>query len=274
MASEEAAKAEIATGLVNALAHSNEVAGRGIQFPAEVPDTHRVVVGKSDVIYIFGKVDAKALTDYLSDFRTDAYQYKPRIIMNTAFIALGVSVNDDFVGCGCPKAFKEFSLLYLVDAGSEGQWQFVPDHAFASHPQRRVAMATKFGTLIELGNPDHTFNAKGERNGFYLKDLNGKVIVRATHRSALPKTRWSQRWDWGFHSLGGMYEGSSLAKKFFRIVGDTKASYSIFGFGDKLEVAEDSAIGAQLKQLRFKPLAWQQLKLRNGKAWIPVKQNQ
>lgn len=235
-----------------------------IVVPSDVDPANIVQIGKTDAYFLAGYVSTAKLAN-----RLEAMGYKPKNIMGKTLVTIGVTVNDDFVGCGCPKAFNEFNVFYAVDEKGDGKMQLVPDLSVTNHPQRQASMALKFGTQVDLGEVDHLGRA-----GFEVKDRDGNVLVRATSGIAMPKPRVRMASDAGFHSLGGGFQGQSLQKKFYRINnGKPLMGFRPFVRGmDKVEINQESEIGKTLKHQGFKPLFWQTVRVRDGRAWIPAQQ--
>ena len=235
-------------------------------------DLERVVhIGKSNYYAILGVASAEKLNEFLKP-----YGYKPLKVFGKVPVAIGLSVNDDFVGCGCPKAFNEISLTYSIKSRANGSWyqQVVPIWSLATHPQRRASMATKFGTLVELGEA-----GLSDKNAILVKDQEGNTILEARPAKGFPESTHSGKINFGIHSIGGQYQADgetevrSLHEMFYRIAGKSKNGYRRFSSSDTYTVNPESTLGKILASVEFKPLFWETMELHNATAWIPVDQH-
>ncbi len=231
-----------------------------IVIPSDVDPEKIVQMGSVTSYTLIGIGSTAALRNYMGD-----QGYQLQSVLGKTMITLGVSVNDDFVGCGCPRAFNEFLVSYATVSTQEGGAHVIPDLSVTNHPARRHSMATKFGTIVEMGDVTHLGN-----NGFEVKDAEGALIARADSPLGMPHTIFAQFLDFSFHSLGGEYEGQLMPQTFFRIVSNAMVGYRPFLPGlDHIRVGQNSRLAQMLRQVRFRPLAWSAGRIRDGRAWIP-----
>ena len=188
-------------------------------FEGELVSPEKIVkVGHSTFYNILGTVDQTKLKNYLSHFG-----YVPNRIANIDLL-VGVTQNRDFVGCGCPEEFKEFSIMAFIKSNRRGTLQVAAMRFRANHPQRIASMGSKFGTLILPGLPHHEFNSNGEPVGFSLNDVkideagqwnDSTLVLKAVRHTVLPNSEDSKITSYlnnnilnlnlqsfGLHSLG------------------------------------------------------------------------
>ncbi len=221
-----------------------------------------VQIGESQSLTLIGFASTALLKEHIKDT-----PYDPSETMGKTMVALSVTINDGFVGCGCPKAFNEFSITYRVHSKNEGKSHVVPDLMITDHPQRQWAMAKKFGTVIALGKP----GILDDGNGFYVYDDGGNLLLEARGGIRMPKRWIHNTLDLGLHSLGGYLEGiGTIPRRFYRIAGPSKDGYRAYlPKIDSIKFDESSAIGQTLNKIGFVPVLWQNSELKNGTAWIP-----
>lgn len=237
--------------------------GRAVVRPPEGTDAANIVsVGRSDSYAIIGVGSSDAIAEALRP-----HGLTPKSYMGLSMVVLNLSLNDDFVGCGCPKAFKEFQVLYTVNEGTDGSLQSVPIYSITDHPVRRHSMATKFGTKEEMGYPDIVGNT------MVVRDPEGRQLLSASPNGGFPQVRYSVPTDLGLHSIGGIFEGLSLAHVFYRLSAPTMAGFRPYvAQHDNLEVTSGCELSALLHNIHFRPLFWESAQLRDGYAWIPSNQ--
>jgi hypothetical protein len=236
--------------------------------PADTDPGKIVQVGKSSGLTLIGTADYAVVAAKLAPLG-----YKPRKIFGKALMYLTTTMNDDFVGCGCPKAFNEFSVSYVVEPlNDEGETSVVPDFFLTDHPQRQNTMIHKFGTMESLGDMKLVRDEKGV-TGFEVRDASGNLVVEARSSEAIEEPTRVVMADYSLFSMGGEVDGKLLSKVFYRLSGPMQVEYDLYSASkDTLKFSAESELGRFLKEASFKPRIWQRANMRDGISWIPAKQ--
>ncbi len=236
--------------------------------PADTDPGKIVQVGKSSGLTLIGTADYAVVAAKLAPLG-----YKPRKFFGKALVYLTTTMNDDFVGCGCPKAFNEFSVAYVVKPlNDEGETSVVTDFFLTNHPQRQNTMIHKFGTMESLGDMKLVRDEKGV-TGFEVRDASGNLVVEARSSEAIEEPTRVVMADYSLFSMGGEVDGKILSKVFYRVSGPMQVEYDRYSAKkDTLKFSEESEIGRFMKEASFVPRIWQRANLHDGISWIPEKQ--
>lgn len=240
---------------------------------SEIDWDKTIKIGESKNYIIGGAVDFDKLVRY---FESKGQNYVPKKnLFGKVNIAIGVTVNSKFKGCGCPKEFNEFFVFYEIDSNEDGKQQVVPDFLVSNHFLRQNSMTNKFGAESRLGEVGFI---NSEHPGFVVESNDGAVAVRARFKRRLNKLSLSDTIvDIGMHTLGGNSlmpgnEGSSLIPSFSRITGPATEHMSLLMFQPgvlELEIDSGSELGIHLKSLDFKTTAFVVRFMKDGLAWLP-----
>jgi hypothetical protein len=205
-----------------------------------------VKVGHSTFYNLIGSVDQNKLKNYLSHFG-----YIPQRIGNVDLI-VGVTQNRDFVGCGCPEEFKEFSIMVFIKSKRRGTLQVAAMRFRANNPQRIASMGSKFGTLIIPGIPHHEYNNMGTPVGISLNDVqidefgqwqDSTLVLKAIHHKELPDPRKSKMISYIDNELLNM----DIENFGLHSLGSREASLNQEGAAKKYALATNSELNSEGK---------------------------